>query len=485
MIIININTTRCNLIGSIDSGVLNQIDLECSYMHQGHAYIAKKTGSAWDGRVRLFKRKTFPVGLLKRVCLVLKNNNVKYKIHDNRVKIKYGKPIAIDKDCKIVPRDYQVLAKDKAIKSGSGIVKIATGGGKTAVISTLVAHYNIKTVIYVIGIELLYQMKSTLEYMYPDLEVGIVGDGICDIKQVNIATIWSAASAFNKKIEILDNDCTKDTKVKKLDKKRVRELVSQAELFILDECQYAAANTVQFLHENSISARHRFLFSASPWRDTGDDILIEAVGGPKVFDLNASTLINRGFLVKPEIHFMNVPIMKNMPRNYQQVYQKYIVENEDRNQIIVKCVRKLVDSGKKVLILVVRVNHGKIIMNSLKDSFKVEFLDGQKSTKDRLSSIDKMKSGELEVLVASKIFDQGVDIPQLDALVLAGSGKSTGRALQRIGRVIRKHPGKERAIVVEFFDNCKYLRDHSEVRMSVYKTEPSFIIKNPKKLKKK
>lgn len=484
MIIININTTKCNLIGNIDISILNQIDLECSYMHQGHAYMARNTGSSWDGRVRLFKKNnTFPVGLLKRVCSIFNKNKVKYKIHDNRDSIKYGKSLSVDEKCKIVPRDYQILAKKKAVDSGSGIIKIATGGGKTAVISTLVAHYNIKTVIYVIGIELLYQMKSTLEYMYPDLEVGIVGDGICDIRQVNIATIWSAASAFNKKIEILDNDCTKDTNLANIDKKKVRDMVSEAELFILDECQYAAANTVQFLHENSINARHRFLFSASPWRDTGDDILIEAVGGPKVFDLSASTLIDRNFLVKPEIHFMNVPIMKNMPRNYQQVYQKYIVENDDRNEIIVNCVKKLVEAKKKVLVLVVRVSHGKLLMNLLKDKFKVEFLDGQKSTKDRLSSIEKMKSGELEVLVASKIFDQGVDIPQLDALVLAGSGKSTGRALQRIGRVIRKHPGKERAIVVEFFDNCKYLRDHSEVRMSVYKTEPSFIIKNPKKKK--
>ena len=52
-------------------------------------------------------------------------------------------------------------------------------------------------------------------------------------------------------------------------------------------------------------------------------------------------------------------------------------------------------------------------------------------------------------LIASKIFDQGVDIPNLDALVLAGSGKSSGRALQRIGRVIRNAPGKKKAIVVE------------------------------------
>ena len=96
-----------------------------------------------------------------------------------------------------------------------------------------------------------------------------------------------------------------------------------------------------------------------------------------------------------------------------------------------------------------------------------------------------MKNGLTDVLIASKIFDQGVDIPELDALILAGSGKSTGRALQRIGRVIRKYPGKEKAIVVEFMDNCKYLRDHSEVRLSVYNTESQFEIKEVNKSVKK
>ena len=63
---------------------------------------------------------------------------------------------------------------------------------------------------------------------------------------------------------------------------------------------------------------------------------------------------------------------------------------------------------------------------------------------------------------------------------MAGSGKSSGRALQRIGRVIRPSKNKRKAIVVEFFDNCKYLRDHSEARIKIYKSEPGFNIIMPK-----
>ena len=253
-------------------------------------------------------------------------------------------------------------------------------------------------------------------------------------------TIWSAASAFNKKVKITDNDTTLDSKkhINALNKAMVRKKVQEAQLFIFDECQYAASETLQFLHRASVSAKHRFLFSGTPWRDTGDDILIEAVSGPKIVDVNATFLIKNDYLVRPKIYFLDVPVMRGVGKNYHDVYKNYIVENDDRNDLIIKSARKLVKEGKKVLILVVRVGHGNVLMDKLSDEFRVKFLDGAKSTKNRMDSIQEMKDGELDILIASKIFDQGVDIPELDALILAGSGKSSGRALQRIGRVIRR-----------------------------------------------
>jgi superfamily II DNA or RNA helicase len=481
MINIKILNTECRITGSVDSETANILDKQCSYVHQSFSYMQSKRGSykGWDGVVRLFKSGKFPIGLLPRVEHILKKRNVPYSKENLKSKIVYGKPLQVDPDCFFKPRIYQTEAVEACVKNGMGVVKMPTGSGKTGTLSMLTGHFNVKTMIYVIGVELLYQMKSTIETLYPDLEVGIIGDGICDIKDINIATIWSAAAAFNRKIDAFDSDVTYDKKKNsKINKEKVRMAVRNAEMFILDECQYAAASTVQFLHKESISAVHRFLFSASPWRDGGDDILIEAVGGRKIYDLNASRLIEDGFLVQPEIHFLSVPPIRGVGTNYQDVYKRYIVENEERNGMIINSAKKLLDAGRKVLILVTRVGHGKILMDLANDNnLECDFLDGNKSSKERMRVIKKMKDGELNLLVASKIFDQGVDIPELDALILAGSGKSSGRALQRLGRVIRKHPNKTRAIVVEFDDNAKYLKDHSDARYKVYKTEDMFKIK--------
>lgn len=481
------NNIYVQIVGDISDEVSNKISVSMSYMHQGQLFIRMKNGgSGWDGRVRLLKGKTFPVGLLKRCEQVLNDNSIKYYLEDNRTFIEKPNSLKISKESGFVPRDYQRQATMTAIKEKSGIIKAATGAGKTSIIAMLAGHYNTNTVIYVIGVELLYQMKKTLNWLYPELEVGMVGDGKCDVKKITIATIWSAAAAFNKKAEVFDSDIRLDRKkVKDSNKQKIKNMVRAANLFVLDECQFAAAKTVQFLHESSFNAAHRFLFSASPWRDTGDDILIEAVGGPKLYDISASKLIKKGFLVKPRIYFMDVPPIRKVGEKYTDVYKNFIVDNEERNDLIVNSVSSFIKKRKKVLVLVVRVAHGEKLLKIMRErGMSVDFLDGKKTAAKRISCIENIQSGEIDVLIASKIFDQGVDIPELDALVLAGSGKSSGRALQRIGRVIRKHEGKEIAVVVEFMDNAKYLRDHSKARQAVYSTESEFeiIIQKPKDL---
>lgn len=480
MVTIKITNTKCQLIGQLDQKVIKILDYELSYQLAGyeHATNSGRIYSGWDGRVRLMdKRMQFPVGLFKRAGKTLIEEGVEVQVQDLRTSPK-GSPLPLDPRFK--PRDYQIEVADLAEKKGSGIIRMCTGSGKTSVISMLAGRFNVNTVIYVIGIELLYQMKETIERIL-NVKCGMIGDGVCDIVEggINICTIWTAAQAFGEKIELIDCDVTSATKYKPgiQQKAKIQKMVKEAELFVLDECQYAASKSLQFIHRVSEAARYRFLLSGTPWREMGDDLLIEAVSGPKFYDLPASKLISEGVLVPPKIFFMSVPKMKNLHGTYAEVYNSYIVRNVTRNKMIHDAVASLVGAKKKTLILISKVEHGQILFDMLKDNFKVDVLNGTSSSDLRMSAIKDMREGRTDVLIASKIFDQGIDIPELDALILAGSGKSSARALQRIGRVIRSYPGKKWANVIEFWDNAKYLESHSTARLKIYKSEPGFQIK--------
>lgn len=481
MVTIELNNTEARLIGISDKKILNELDLQLSYQIPGYQFMNNSTG--WDGRYRLFKKSGyFPIGLRGMVELILTKRKVLYQIIDSRPNI-IPNPIPMRVGTKYALRDYQTDAFQAAIKAEGGILQASVGAGKTLIISAILAHYNCKTVVYVIGTDLLYQMKKTIEDAY-SIECGVVGDGICDIKKVTVATLWSCGSAYGQKIEIDDNDANIDkaAKNKNLDKAAIRKMVEGAELIFFDEAQYCGGKTAMWLHQQSVSAKYRFLLSGTPWRNaSNENILLEAIGGPKFYQITSSDLIRKEWLVPPEIHFVEMPSLKAAGTNYQEVYQNYIVNNFERNAKIVSICKKLVAAGRKVLILVVRIEHGKEIYSLLEDeNMRVAMLDGKNSSEERMKVIESINNNLIDVTVASKIFDQGIDVPALDSLVLAGSGKSSSRALQRIGRVIRTGPAdKKDAIVIDFLDNCKYLKEHSKSRFEIYKTEPEFKIKLP------
>jgi len=62
--------------------------------------------------------------------------------------------------------------------------------------------------------------------------------------------------------------------------------------------------------------------SATPWRDMGDDILIDGCFGKCISDINASFLIKKGFLVKPVIYFQKISNMRGIKKStYQTIYK--------------------------------------------------------------------------------------------------------------------------------------------------------------------
>ena len=249
---------------------------------------------------------------------------------------------------------------------------------------------------------------------------------------------------------------------------------------LVHNCQHWAAKTCQIIADHSLSARYRYALSATPWRDEGDDMLIDACFGKSIIDINASFLIKKGILIQPSIYFVHMPRL-DIEGSYQTVYKEGIVENIERNTMIANLADQMVKNGRQTLILVKHIDHGNTLESMIPNSF---FINGSHSGKQREEWIQKMRDKEAKVTIATSIFDEGVDVKPLDGLILAGSGKSQTRALQRIGRVIRAYKDpvtgidKKDAFIVDFVDNTRYLRSHSDKRRSIYSTEPEFIIKD-------
>lgn len=496
-----VTNTVTYIRGKLDKGMYQLFKKHLGYKTDDAIFRIKSMSenswaSKWDGTIStVCFNKTwcrcavkrdgthFPTGLLSLAREFFDANGIVYKRIDKRNIVE--KTLQLEMSDSFEIRDYQIDIIDKAISQQRGVIKMATGSGKTAVASKLIQELQISPFIfYVPSIDLLQQSHDELSKFIKssgsNLEVGIIGNMKCDIKDINIMTIQTAVRALGEKYVKFDKDeeTSKDKTISKInenDKKNIKDLIMSAKGIIIDECQHVACESCQVISDYSESAKYRYGFSATPFRDKGDDILIDACFGKIIVDINASFLIDRGYLVPPTIYFVKVDNMRGTAfPTYESAYKIAIVENGLRNSYISNIANSMKSQGKVILILCRHIAHGKMLNDMIEGS---EFLHGAWTGKQRKYHLDKMRSREASITIATQIFDEGIDCRPLDTLILAGSGISQTRALQRVGRTLRPYDGKNDAVIIDFEDNCKYMLKHSRKRKKIYQTEPSFNIK--------
>ena len=464
-------------VKNLPKNVLKEIHESCSYKIDGAEFSELYKKGQWDGYKRLFNKNngTFPMGLWQRIKGILDENNIEYNISSDEQKVSSEFFLYTDN---IETRDYQEEAKRKALEAKRCILQVATGGGKTIIATLIMADLGVQTLFMVHTKDLLYQAKDSFEDVL-GIEIGQIGDGVVDIKPITVATIQTISRALGKTV-VYEEDSVKEKEVK-MNKDTVAEIkkcLDNTKLVIWDEVHRIACDMAYGVNNAIRNAPYRIGLSASPWRDDNADIMIEASMGHVAYRVSASDLIDRGYLVQPVIKMINIPSSKIIDnRSFDQIYKQEIVENEKRNNIIVDQVEKFMEMGVPTLILVKHIRHGRILQKLIKERFgDVDFLSGKDYADVRVRVINQMREGDIDLLIASTIADEGLDIKRLSAVILAGGGKSSTRALQRIGRVLRPYEGKKVAYVVDFNDQSKYLKDHSEKRKKIYKTERNFIL---------
>ena len=75
------------------------------------------------------------------------------------------------------------------------------------------------------------------------------------------------------------------------------------------------------------------------------------------------------------------------------------------------------------------------------------------STLSRGEALEQLASGRLEVLFSVDLFNEGVDLPEIDTVMLLRPTESKVLFLQQLGRGLRQAEGKQRLVVLDFIGN--------------------------------
>lgn len=225
-------------------------------------------------------------------------------------------------------------------------------------------------------------------------------------------------------------------------------------------------------------ANYRYGLSGTPMdRTDGANLRLLATIGPVIVDIPNKFLVENGISAKTYVIFSKItaPVLPKKLA-YASAYKQGVVDNPNALNLIVEWTKVFQEVGLSTLILCEQIEHGKAIDQALwtatGDVFIPHlFIHGEEATEVRANALKDFGERKLPVLVASTILDEGVDVPTIDALILAGSRKSRIKTMQRLGRGLRG----SKLIAVEFanFTN-DYLLKHSLERWEDYKKEECF-----------
>ncbi|HEY8362748.1 MAG TPA: DEAD/DEAH box helicase family protein [Tissierellaceae bacterium] len=141
--------------------------------------------------------------------------------------------------------------------------------------------------------------------------------------------------------------------------------------------------------------------------------------------------------------FARADIIKNARQKYEVLKQILDGFDHDINYTIIYCNPQQIDEVMKI------VNQKGIISHRFTMEEGVIPEEKYNGISQREYILQKFAEGEYKVLVAMKCLDEGVDIPPAKTAILMANSGNPREYIQRIGRILRRYPGKEEAVIYD------------------------------------
>ena len=411
----------------------------------------------WDGYKRFYDllRCRFLTGFLPRVVVHLVDRG--FDVQVNGQENAFGgwkgdvECIMLNGIDEVRWKETQLPVLKQVLVTKRAVVKMGTGAGKTEVIAGILkALSEERALVLVHRVELLHQTVERLRMRLGE-RVGMVGDGKVDIdKRVVVGMVQSV---WVKKPRL------------------AKWLKEDVGVLLIDECHHSPSKTWSQV-AMSCGAKWRYGFSGTPIVYNEErDLLLIGLTGDVVYGVQVKDLVEKGYAAKPVVNVVVVPFKYkgDWGEVFDEVYGK-----DDRMVGVLKYVleQELCQGKKGIVVFVERVKHGKRLLSELrKVGWSVVFVHGGRSNVERVNVLQDMRKKKYDVVIATTIFDEGIDVAGIESVIFWCSTKSVSRVMQRIGRGVRVEEGKAEVNVWEFVVDNRYMREHLRKRITYYDKE--------------
>lgn len=390
-----------------------------------------------------------PRGLLENITEECEKADIEYIIEEKR---SIGRPIHVKFMGEL--KEAQTLAVEELLQYDNGILNAATAFGKTVVCCDVIAKKQVSTLILLQSSALMEQWQDALERFLHIDEEPPEYETPTGRKKKRKSVIGKLQGVHDSTTGMIDLAMVGSVCKNGEYHKRLKEYG----LILVDECHHAASDTiVNILQE--VNAKYVYGVTATPFRGDGLEKINYMLLGPIRYKYTSKDRAKEQgieHLVYPRFTRTVVPRFSQDKMHPNEAYE-IIRNNEERDEFIIRDVKRCVDAGRTPVILPKFIDHSQRLYQRLMDyADKVFLLSGRNSKKEHKEMIKQMnqvKPEESMILVATgKLIGEGFDYPRLDTLIMATPVAWKGVVEQYAGRLNRDYDGKKNVMIYDYVD---------------------------------
>ena len=338
---------------------------------------------------------------------------------------------------KLELREYQqeALRNLQAMRENKETIALlyqATGTGKTVTAVMDAKSVGGRTLFVAHTMDLVNQAYQTFQSLWKEASVGKFANSI---KEINKDVVCGSIQSIALNLDIF--------KEKDFD------------YIIIDEAHHATADTYQKV---LAYFKPKFLLGLTATPERADDTNILEIFKNTAHKLDIQTAVEIGALVDVRCIRIHTNIDMTQVRfnsvqyNVRDLDVKICVT--ERNALIVKTWLDYV-KDKRTVVFCASVKHAEQIAALFKEKgVSAEAVSGSMKTSERNELLAKFSKGELKVLCACDLLNEGWDCPETEVLFMARPTMSKVLYTQQLGRGMRLSEGKEYLMVFDFVDNA-------------------------------
>ena len=324
------------------------------------------------------------------------------------------------------------LAATRLAGHRAGLVVMATGLGKTWVAAFDSARPEYRRILFIAHRdEILRQTRDVFRRVQPDADLGLLTG---KEKDPGASIVFASAQTLVGRLADFRAD--------------------EFDYVVVDEFHHAAARTYRKVIDH-FEPRFLLGLTATPDRMDGADLLA-LCGDNLVFERDLVDGIGIGDLcpfeyygVRDTVDFAPIPWRNG---RFDPEALTRAVETHDRAQQAFDEWRAR--GGARTLAFCCSTTHADVTAEFFRQrGVKAVAVHSAPGSAPRTEAVEQLANGELDVLCSVDVFNEGLDVPAVDTVLLLRPTDSPVVFLQQLGRGLRSADGKERLVVIDFIGN--------------------------------